>query len=137
MSKNDRNIDFFEIWQKTSKKPQKNIKNLEKIAEKILPKIHHSTPSTVLVSKKNITFSHFLNQNWVIGAFLKKIVISTKKNAPFSPKSATHNIISEKRLPKLYLRILSSTYMQSLKKFYTAVFENLNNFFIFLIRYFF
>ena len=34
MSKNDRNIDFFEIWQKTSKKPQKNIKNLEKIATK-------------------------------------------------------------------------------------------------------
>ena len=137
MSKNDRNIDFFEIWQKTSKKPQKNIKNLEKIAEKFWQTIHHSIPLTVLVSKKNITFSHFLNQNWFIGAFLKKIVILTKKNAPFSPKSATHNIISEKRRPKLYLRILSSTYMQSLKKFYTAVFENLNNFFIFLIRYFF
>ena len=134
MSRNDRNIDFSEIWQKIS---QKNIKNLEKFTEKFCQKIHHSIPSTVLVSKKNITFSHFLNLNWVIGAFLKKIVILTKKNASFSPKSATHNVISEKRLPKLYLRILSSTYMQSLKKFYTAVFENLNNFFIFLIRYFF
>ena len=121
-------------FKKTAKKTSKISKKLQK---KFCQKIHHSTPSTVLVSKKNITFSHFLNQNWVIGAFLKKIVISTKKNAPFSPKSATHNIISEKRLPKLYLRILSSTYMQSLKKFYTAVFENLNNFFIFLIRYFF
>ena len=137
MSKNDRNIDFL----KFDKKLQKNRKKTSKISKKLLKKfwqtIHHSIPLTVLVSKKNITFSHFLNQNWVIGAFLKKIVISTKKNAPFSPKSATHNIISEKRLPKLYLRILSSTYMQSLKKFYTAVFENLNNFFIFLIRYFF
>ena len=137
MSKNDRNIDFFEIWQKTSKKPQKTSKISKKLLKKFWQTIHHSIPLTVLVSKKNITFSHFLNQNWVIGAFLKKIVISTKKNAPFSPKSATHNIISEKRLPKLYLRMLSSTYMQSLKKFYTAVFENLNNFFIFLIRYFF
>ena len=35
MSRNDRNIDFSEIWQKSS---PKNIKNLEKIAEKILPK---------------------------------------------------------------------------------------------------
>ena len=137
MSKNDRNIDFFEIWQKTSKKPQKNIKNLEKIAEKSLPKNTPFDSLNCASVQKNITFSHSLNQNWVIGTFLKKIVISTKKNAPFSPKSATHNIISEKRLPKLYLRILSSTYMQSLKKFYTAVFENLNNFFIFLIRYFF
>ena len=137
MSKNDRNIDFFEIWQKTSKKPQKTSKISKKLLKKFWQTIHHSIPLTVLVSKKNITFSHFLNQNWFIGAFLKKIVILTKKNAPFSPKSATHNIISEKRLPKLYLRILSSTYMQSLKKFYTAVFENLNNFFFFLFRYFF
>ena len=134
MSRNDRNTDFSEIWQKSS---PKNIKNLEKIAEKILPKNTPFDSLNCASVQKNITFSHFLNQNWVIGAFLKKIVISTKKNAPFSPKSATHNIISEKRLPKLYLRILSSTYMQSLKKFYTAVFENLNNFFIFLIRYFF
>ena len=35
MSRNDRNIDFSEIWQKIS---QKNIKNLEKFTEKILPK---------------------------------------------------------------------------------------------------
>ena len=137
MSKNDRNIDFFEIWQKTSKKPQKNIKNLEKIAEKILA---NNTPFDSLncacVQKKHHFFA-FSQPKLIYWGIFEKIVILTKKNAPFSPKSATHNIISEKRLPKLYLRILSSTYMQSLKKFYTAVFENLNNFFFFLFRYFF
>ena len=138
MSKNDRNIDFFEIWQKTSKKPQKNIKNLEKIAEKILA---NNTPFDSLncacVQKKHQFFAFSQPKLIYWGIFEKNRDFDQKKNAPFSPKSATHNIISEKRLPKLYLRILSSTYMQSLKKFYTAVFENLNNFFIFLIRYFF
>ena len=87
MSKNDRNIDFFEIWQKTSKKPQKNIKNLEKIAEKILA---NNTPFDSLncacVQKKTSLFRIFSTKIDLLGHFWKKIVILTKKKRPFFPK---------------------------------------------------
>ena len=86
MSKNDRNIDFFEIWQKTSKKPQKNIKNLENIAEKILPK---NTPFDSLncasVQKKHHFFAFSQPKLSYWGIFEKNRDFDQKK-LPFFPK---------------------------------------------------
>ena len=86
MSKNDRNIDFFEIWQKTSKKPQKNIKNLEKIAEKILA---NNTPFDSLncasVPKKHHFFAFSQPKLIYWGIFEKNRDFDQKKR-PFFPK---------------------------------------------------
>ena len=104
MSKNDRNIDFFEIWQKTSKKPQKNIKNLEKIAEKILA---NNTPFDSLncacVQKKHHFFAFSQPKLIYWGIFEKNRDFDQKKTPLFPQKVQLITLFRKNAFPSYIL----------------------------------